>query len=349
MNIFTPLQIRLFLGTFVIAFSVVLLGKLGISLEKIISPIPKQVAVIDQVRPKLARLPNDFQVKKQQSLIPQASADTVEEYDNAKAYLVMDFDSGNVIAEKNLSEKESIASLTKIMTAIVAIDLLPLEAKLSVTENAASIEPTKIGVVAGQSMTLTELLHASLLTSANDATEVIREGVDTYFKEPIFIQAMNEKARLIGLKNSHFENPQGFDGVEHFSTVEDLAILSHYALTNYPIFSEIVAKDYTFLEEDQHHKQYDLYNWNGLLGVYPNVSGVKIGNTENAGRTTVVVAERSGKKILVALLGTPGVLERDLWAAELLDLGFAKTLNLTPINVTEEQLREKYATWEYFQ
>ena len=109
MNIFTPIQVRLFLGTFLIVFVVVLLGKLGISLDAIISPVPKQVAVIDQIRPKLARLPNDFEVKKQQSLIPQASADTIEDFDNATAYLVMDFDSGNVIAEKNLSEKESIA------------------------------------------------------------------------------------------------------------------------------------------------------------------------------------------------------------------------------------------------
>src|SRR5690606_3687251 len=96
------------------------------------------------------------------------------------------------------------------------------------------------------------------------------------------------------------------------------------------------------------HKQFDLYNWNGLLGVYPGASGVKIGNTGDAQKTTIVTAERNGKKLLVVVLGAPGVLERDMWAAELLDLGFEKQYGMAPINVTEEQLRAKYKTWKYW-
>lgn len=102
-----------------------------------------------------------------------------------------------------------------------------------------------------------------------------------------------------------------------------------------------------FYPQDDNHKQADLYNWNGLLGVYPGVKGVKIGNTEDAGYATTVLAEREGKKILVVLLGAPGVLQRDLWPSMLLDIGFEK-LGLKPIGITEDQLRAKYSTWKYW-
>ena len=100
--------------------------------------------------------------------------------------------------------------------------------------------------------------------------------------------------------------------------------------------------------KDQNHKQFDLYNWNGLLGVYPGIFGVKIGYTENAQKTTIVASQRDGKKVLVVLLGAPGVLQRDLWASQLLDQGFEKLANLSSINITEEELREKYSTWKYW-
>jgi len=159
---------------------------------------------------------------------------------------------------------------------------------------------------------------------------------------------MNEKATFLNLHDTHFTNPQGFDDNDNYSSAEDLARLTNYALTNYPLFSTIVKKDYAFLPADFHHKQFDLYNWNGLLDVYPNSEGVKIGNTPDAGYTTVVVANRDGKHILAVVLGAPDVLHRDLWAAELLDHGYTETLSLAPINVTEEQLKEKYATWHYW-
>lgn len=86
-----------------------------------------------------------------------------------------------------------------------------------------------------------------------------------------------------------------------------MAVLSYYALKNYPLLAEIVKKDYVRLPANEYHKQFDLYNWQGLLGVYPNVFGLKIGNTDAAGTTTSIAAERDGKRILVVLLGAPDV------------------------------------------
>jgi D-alanyl-D-alanine carboxypeptidase len=159
---------------------------------------------------------------------------------------------------------------------------------------------------------------------------------------------MNEKVKFIGLKNSEFSNPQGFDNPHNYSTVEDLAVISNYAVTHYPLLAQIVKKDHEVLSANEYHQEYYLNNWNGLLDVYPNVMGVKIGNTNEAGTTTAVVSERNGKRIVVVLLGAPDILNRDLWASELLDVGFEKTAGLAAISVTENQLRDKYSTWKYF-
>jgi len=348
MNSFTPIQIRLFLGTFIAVFSVIILQQLGVNVGSFISPVPAKKTAMDEINPKLLEKKNTFSLKKPQHLIPQAQASGLSDYDNAAAYVVMDFNTGEVIAAKNLSKRTPIASLTKIMTAVVTLDLVSPQREFLVTPRAARIEPTKIGVIPGQKLKVVELLEAALMTSANDAVEVLRDGVDEFYHEPVFVRAMNQKATFIGLKNSSFANPQGFDNPDNYSSAEDLAILSRYALTQYPLFAQIVRKSYTYLPENTSHKQYDLYNWNGLIDVYPNVSGVKIGNTDDAGMTTVVVSEREGKKLLVVVLGAPGILERDLWASQLLDLGFEQTLGLKKVAVTEDQLREKYQSWKYF-
>jgi len=316
---------------------------------------PQQPSVMETIKPKLEQKPNTFQLKNTQSWISSAYA--AGEYDQASSYVVIDYNTGEVLTKKNADTPVYIASLTKIMTAIVAMDLASLEDRFTVSQRAASIIPTKIGVVAGQQLNLNELLHASMMTSANDAVQVINEGIDNQYQQEVFVKAMNAKAQVLGLKNTHFENPQGFDSQAQYSSAADLAILSHYALENYPEIKNILSKQYEFLPADSFHKQFDLYNWNGLLGVYPGVEGLKIGNTEEAGYTTVVVSTRRSenqktgisedKNILIVLLGAPGVLERDLWASQLLDLGFEK-LGLPAVNITPERLQQKYSTWKYW-
>lgn len=326
------------------------LNKLNIfgSME-IANPMAKHKDPLENIYPRLELKVNTYSLQKEMPSVLAATAIASEdEYNQANAYAVIDFDSGKVIASKKLDEKVSIASLTKIMTAVIALDLSNPSDLFTISKNASEMIPTKIGVIEGEKMTLEELLNAAILTSANDAVQVIKEGVDEQYGNEIFIKSMNAKAKFLGLSHTSFENPQGFDGERHFGTAEDLGILTHYALTNYPLINELSKKEYAFLAKDNNHKQFDLYNWNGLLGVYPGASGVKIGNTGKAQKTTIVTAEREGKKIMVVLLGAPTVLARDMWAAELLDLGFEQEYGLKPVDVTEDQLREKYKTWTYW-
>ncbi len=344
---FSSKHLKVFIGTFLAVFIIVALQHTKTWIPKPIFPIAIEPDIFfDTVTPKLEMVPNTFEIKTEHNFIPRADAS--DEFEEAKAYAVVDYQNGRVLASKNLDQKLSIASLTKIMTSVVALDLADPSESFSTSDKASIMVPTKIGVTPGEKLTLNELLHASLLTSANDAVEVIKEGIDKKYGEEVFIRAMNEKARVIGLKNSSFSNPQGFDNKDHFSTVSDLAVLTHYALENYPEIRDIVQKDYALLSSNNYHKRFDLNNWNGLIGVYPGASGVKIGNTGNAGSTTAVVAERSGKKLIVVMLGAPAIIKRDLWAAQLLDLGFNLSLGLAHVDVTEKQLKEKYATWRYW-
>lgn len=343
---FAKINYRPFLAGMIAVLILKIFTLLGFEPAKLLSPVPSKIEKFDSLRPKLEQKTNDFKVKKVSSLIPAVQA--ASEYDQASAYAVIDLDTGEVIAEKDIDTKTSIASITKVMTAVTALDLATPDELFEVSEEASRIIPTKIGVRPGQKLTLNELLHATLLTSANDAAGVIQEGIDKKYGEPVFIKAMNEKAKIIGMNNSHFTNPQGFDNPEHYSTVYDLALLEHYALNEYPLIRDIVKKDYYFIAANEYHTQFDLYNWNGLIGVYPNAYGVKIGNTGRAGKTTMVAAEREGKNIGVVLLGAPTTIDRDMWAAELLDVGFEKALTLKPVAITKEQLQEKYSTWKYF-
>lgn len=316
------------------------------SVTRWVSPVTSKFNVMEMLKPRLEEKKHNFKLKKSLNLVPQSHASS--SYDEASSYAVVDYESGEIISDKNINNKLPIASLTKIMTAVVALDLVSPDEKFYVTKKAANEIPTKIGVVPGQRMSLKELLHAILMTSANDAAEVVREGIDGKYQEGIFISAMNVKAKAIGLKNSHFDNPQGFDSPKNYSSSEDLVLLTHYALENYPLIAEIVRKDYEFLPRNSKHNQFDLYNWNGLIGVYPNTMGMKIGNTGQAGVTTAVVSEREGKKLIAVVLGAPGVMERDLWAADLLDAGYEQQYNLQPVAVTPEKLQQKYSTWKYW-
>lgn len=315
--------------------------------DNLISPLANQdrttILLNEIVFPKLHNFRNSFTLIKKNPFVAQAGASDF--YTKAHAAGAIDLSNGEIIFEKNLESKLPIASLTKIMTAIVALDLAGPNEIFTISKNASEQIPTKIGVVAGQRMTLAELLHATLLTSANDAAKGIADGIDSKYGGSIFVKSMNEKAKYIGLKSTSFANPQGFDDPNNYSTVEDLAILTSYALKNYPEIKDIVRKDYQYLEENHDHKQFDLYNWNGLIGVYPKTIGMKIGNTDNAGKTTIVVSNRDNRMLAAIILGATDLFERDLEASNLLDFGYQKIAGLEPIKVTEDQLKAKYMSW----
>ncbi len=337
---------KVFWMTFIAMFIVTALKSLGIRPPQLISPIPIKADIFDKIRPKLDEKKNTYQLKTHPTFIEKAYADSVLGADSTTAYVVTDFQTGEILAGKRINSQVPIASLTKIMTAVVALDLATPSELFPVSKKAENEIPSKIGVLPSDKLTLEELLNGMLLMSGNDAAEVIREGIDANYGDTVFIKAMNQKAALIGLKHTHFTNPQGFDNPYNYSSAEDLAVLTHYALTSYPLLASIVKKSEERIPATSNHPHdFKLLNWNGLLGVYPNISGVKIGNTEQAGTTTVVTSQRGGKTILAVLLGAPGILERDLWASQLLDFGFQESLGLLPVSITEEQLREKYHTW----
>jgi D-alanyl-D-alanine carboxypeptidase len=316
-----------------------------ISIPHTFKPHPADLSVFEQILPKLKGKTSLFSLTQKPTPSIYVVPPPINE---ANAYTVTDFDTGILLAEKAADKAVPIASLTKIMSAIVTLDLAKADEEYSISNRAASVQPTKIGVIPGERMRVDELLTALLVTSANDAAEVLREGIDVKYQSPVFVRAMNEKAKFLGLTHTHFDNPQGFDSQDNYSTARDLTVLSHYALSQYPLIAEIVKKDYAYLPSTSHHKQFDLYNWNGLLGVYPGVSGIKIGNTDAAGKTTIVVANRNNKQILVVLLGAPDLLKRDMWAAQLLDVGYQIASGSTPINITSQQLQQKYASWKYW-
>lgn len=341
----TVRTVRIFFITLVLTFMMAIAPRL-VPKQILVNPLPlpKKIDILEKVKPKLKKMYPNFHLK-----LPVSFAPTQDDFEKSAAYGVMDFDSGEVIASKNLSSRLPIASLTKIMTAVVALDLASPDTSFPVSPKAARQIPTKVMLKAGERYSLEELLKFALMASANDSVEVIKEGIDAKFGEGVFVSSMNYKAEVLGLKNTHFANVQGFDNWGNFSTVEDLMLLSHYAITNYPLIAEIVKKDHEDLTDNGSDLRFFVNNWNGLLGVYPGVTGIKIGNTEKGGYTTVVLSEREGKKVLAVVLGAPGVLERDFWTANLLDLGFSKIAGLLPINITEGQLKQKYASWKYFQ
>lgn len=341
-NILTKRYIKIFLISLSLTFLMTAIP-LGFR-QTWVKPAFQQVDVLEQMKPLLEARPNHFQIKKE--YVPDVS-ENQSGAEQSSAYAVVDMEGGQVIASKNLSKKLPIASLTKIMTSVVALDLVRPGEQFSVPHNATLQVPTKVMLRAGETYRLENLLKFALISSANDAAEVIKEGIDNKFGQGTFIKAMNLKAKFLGLKNTRFANAKGYDNNENFSSAEDLSILSAYALTEYPEIAGIVSREYEDLTGGIDYRFY-LNNWNGLLGVYPGVSGIKIGNTRNAGHTTVVASEREGRKILAVVLGAPGIMERDLWAARLLDLGFTKTAGLKPVNITRNQLQAKYDSWQYF-
>lgn len=335
---------KVFIVSFAATFLMVLIPHIKNASIQLVNPYVKP-QVMDIIKPKLERWGSEIKLKKDTQIIPQvlASAD----YDQALAYAVVDFDSGAVLVEKNFSKELPIASLAKLMTAIVSLDLANKEDIFEVSDYSASQIPTKVMLKTGERYSLEELLYSLLISSANDSAQVIQEGINKKYGNDIFIKAMNEKAKILDLKNSHFTNPQGFDDAENFSTVEDLSVLSHLALTKYPLIAQIVGMQINDRTGGGKDMRFYLQNWNGLLGLYPGVNGVKIGNTGKAKYTTIVSSTRDNKTILAVLLGAPTVLARDLWTSKLLDLGFEKK-GVDAVNLTEEQLQEKYSKWIYF-
>ena len=210
----------------------------------------------------------------------------------------MDLDSGRILYEKNANQKRLIASITKIMTAIVAIEEGDLTEKITVGEEVLSMYGTNIYVEVGEKMKLCDLLYGLLLRSGNDASVVIAKAIAG--SEEKFVNLMNKKAQEIGMKNTIFKNPHGLDEeTENYSTAYDMALLSKYAYKN-KTYRNIVSTDK--YEVSTGKKTYLWYNRNKLLTTYEYCTGGKNGYTPRAGKTLVTTASKKGLNLTIVTL-----------------------------------------------
>ena len=213
--------------------------------------------------------------------------------------LLVDLNSGNILFEKNSNEKMKIASLAKVMTAVVTLEHKKLDSKIYVSKEAAEIGENSMEIDEGEIYTLEELLYGLILHSGNDAAYAIAES--TAGNSDRFVEWMNFKAKEIGLRNTHFTDPSGLDD-SAYSTATDLVKLTRYALKN-PEFRNIVKTVERELTSDTHKYIY-LYNQTNLLTTYPGVAGVKTGYTEEAGLSLVTYANNDGKEVIGVVLNS---------------------------------------------
>ena len=261
-------------------------------------------------------------------------------------YLAYNLDSGKVYFASGVTDQIAPASFTKILTAQVALDLGFPDQLLSATKTSVDKIPTILGLKVGEQFKLSELLRATIATSANDAAATIAEGIASQngLNPTDFIALMNQKAALLKMDGSHFANPDGLDDDAQFSTLIDIAKLVQNTVKNYPEILSAAASDREDIKESKTHGFYYLSNWNGLLGVYPGVFGLKIAFTENAGYSTIVLAERSKVRLVVIVAGAKSLYDRDAAAASLLDHAFGLE-KIPAANITQWQLKQHYKVW----
>ncbi|WP_199623158.1 D-alanyl-D-alanine carboxypeptidase family protein [Paenibacillus alkalitolerans] len=236
---------------------------------------------------------------------------------NAAASAVIDVKSNRIVFQENGDKPMRIASLTKVMTAIVAIENGTLTDTVKVSHRAFGKEGSSLFLHLGEEMTLHNMLYGLMLRSGNDAATAIAEHVGGSVEGFAFL--MNEKARLLGMKNSSFKNPHGLDEEGHYSSANDMAILTAYALKN-PVFQEIVKTKVKTAPNPNEKWHYKWRNKNKMLSMYEGADGVKTGYTALAQRTLISSATRNGQQFAVVTLN-----DRDDWIdhRELLDYAFA--------------------------
>ncbi len=243
----------------------------------------------------------------------QGSLDIAPPVVNALSAVVVEESSGRVIYNKNALEKRSIASTTKIMTALVALENGNPEDKVIVSKRAAAIGGSIAGLREGEQYTLRELLYAMLMISGNDAAIAIAEHIGGSVED--FAVMMNDRARSLGAVNSHFITPHGLDRADQYSTAYDVALITIEALKN-PLFCAIVSTSSSTIPG------HSLYNTNELLSSYPGADGVKTGFTGQAGRCLVSTAKKNGMRLISVVLGSPTRNARASASRSLLDYGF---------------------------
>ncbi len=220
-------------------------------------------------------------------------------YVTANAILIKDIAFDSLLYVKDPDKKVPIASTTKIMTALVASEFFKPADVLKVKDTSL-VSGSSMGLKLGEEMTFRSLLYGMLLNSGNDAAYTIADNYPG--GKEVFIVAMNAKAQSLGLLNTHFVNPAGFDDNNHYSSANDLAIIAEVAILNSQ-FARIVSTKDTVVFSIDKRSEHSLKNLNKLLNL-PGVLGIKTGTTPIAKENLVALVERDGKKILTVVLGS---------------------------------------------
>ncbi len=250
-----------------------------------------------------------------------AIAATVAQAQEYAAY-VMDARTGRAVHAANAEKRLPPASLTKMMTLYIVFDevrrgRLSLDQKVTISQNAASEPPSKLGLRPGQQIELRYLIRAAAIKSANDAATALGEAVAG--SEAAFAERMNQYARAMGLSNTQFQNAHGLTAPGHYSTAHDMAEIGRRLIYDFPQYYNIFGRNSTSAGIAT------VQNTNRrLLDAYPGADGIKTGYTRAAGFNLVSSAERDGKRVIVAVFGGKSSASRNAEVIRLMDLGFSK-------------------------
>jgi D-alanyl-D-alanine carboxypeptidase (penicillin-binding protein 5/6) len=318
-----------FIGNFLFWFFVFLVSS-NFILASISYTHDKNVAMLSKIVSPLPRLlTNAFYKEVEASTFwqPEMTVKKTGQKElslTAHAAIAYDTSTNTMLYAKDIDKRLPIASLTKIMTAMIALENLPLTKNITVTKSAATIGEDSMGLSEGETLSLNDLLYGLVLNSGNDAAEAIAQG--SGLKREDYIHLMNKKAEDLGLSNTRFTNPTGLQGDgEQYSTAKELLVLTRYALQKEE-FAKVAATYEYDIPQSLDHKAYTLYNETNLLTTYPGVKGVKTGFTDEAGMCLVTYLEYQGHTIIAVLLNSEN---RRQEMKDLLDYSL-KQLNITP-------------------
>ncbi len=234
----------------------------------------------------------------------------------AKSAILIEASTGRILFEQNAYEKRPMASTTKVMTAILALENCDPNDTVVVSDNASGVGGSSIWLSAGEHMPLTDMLFGLMLSSGNDAAIAIAEHVAGSVDE--FVAMMNAKAQEIGAYNTHFVNPNGLPADDHYTTAYDLALICAYAMRN-AYFNEIVKTQYKTIPWEGHEWDRVCKNKNKLLWNYEGGNGIKTGYTDAAGKCLCAAAKRTGMQLIAVVLDAPDMFND---CTRLLDYGF---------------------------
>jgi D-alanyl-D-alanine carboxypeptidase (penicillin-binding protein 5/6) len=251
-------------------------------------------------------------------LAPMAPAPPVIK---ARSALLLDVDSGKILFQIDPHGRHAPASLTKVVTALVALDHLRLDQMVTVPASINQLpwDSTRMGLRAGERLTVRELLYGLFLNSGNDAAITLSEAA---MPRATFIALMNARAARLGMADTHFVNPIGLDDPAHYTSAADLARAATELTRSFPEVAAMAATPTLTLPATATHHAYALYNLNELVRKYPGATGLKTGWTGRAGGCLIATATRDGRHLLVVLLASPRIFDE---AGALLDYGFASS------------------------